>query len=125
MQLFAFGEKVDVTVKARLQAINGTQYAGYSFSFFTHRQYTMDEQEQMQAAIQKMQAAEASPGVNNVIQSNAPAASAYQILVNTNPTAGQVFFSNRGFTDQSLWIVENNGDSVFKRSHQVSALTGS
>src|SRR5262245_25272205 len=42
---FACNEKVTVNIAAGLQATDETTIGGYSFSFYTHREYTASEKE--------------------------------------------------------------------------------
>ena len=105
---FAYGEQVTVEMKTGIRTVDGSLIPPYSFSFYIHREYTQQEQDQIAASLQQIRQLET--GAMQEKNENAPQSGHFTVTINTNPAAGDVFFGNDGFTTSYYkYIIENNG----------------
>ena len=117
---FAYSEKVTVQLKSGLKRADGIALPALSFSFFTHREFTAEEQQQFENALQNMDDVQASNSIGTRAQGNV------DVLVNTNPASGQVIYDFEGIsptTPTGCAIIRSNGDSVFSFSLPSGTLT--
>ncbi|MBA3648031.1 MAG: aryl-sulfate sulfotransferase [Chitinophagales bacterium] len=113
VQPFAYAETVTVKMKPGVRQLNGSIYPDYSFIFSIRPDsaklidFPVNIKEDENSATRSISSEEE--------HKDRGLGTDFDILVNTNPAPGQVFFSNDAF-DQKLWIIQSNGDSVFQRS---------
>ncbi|HYV90144.1 MAG TPA: arylsulfotransferase family protein [Chitinophagales bacterium] len=121
---FSYSEEVTVRISAGLKTVNRKTLSGYSFSFSTHREYSLAEQEQLHNAKQILMKEELQR--NGYDESTAgddegdlrDITGGFTIVNNTNPTPGEIFFDawgGFGFSTKfdGYNIIEPNGDSVY------------
>lgn len=124
-QEFGFDEEVTVSVYAGISTTEGKQVEPYTFSFFTHREYTAAEKEnfrQLKSILQQEEEKKNAPYYENE-PNNGPSQrdliGSFTIVNNTDPSPGSVFYDawNGSFFGSTQYdgynIITPDGDSVF------------
>lgn len=121
---FAFNEQVTVNVASGLRTVTGEMAGAYTFSFTTHREYTIDETEKFSIlkAIFLEQDMERWAGNKNDepnLENARELSGSFTIVTNTNPSPGSVFYDawNGNFFGSTKFdgynIISNDGDSIY------------
>lgn len=122
---FAVSEEVTVTIREGMRKLTGEPLQGYTFSFYTRPERSVESREQFAAFRKKILAedfgAQQTIDFDDPPQGNGP----FTINVNINPAPGELFYHNfslLGYNIDQAQIMTSDGHFIFRHESQEKGL---